>query len=181
MNNSRKPSYSVALGGVISAMSLVIMIFASIIPTLTYAVPAVAGALLAVIVIEINKKWAVAAYAVVSILSLLVVPSKEASMLFVAFMGFYPIHKSAFEKLKNKTLSWILKIAVFNFCMVIYYFLVLNFVTDAELINEAGDLGKYGIYIFWGFANIVFVIYDIALTRLISMYYNWLRKKIFKR
>ena len=59
MNKSfYKNSTKTAIGGIIAALSIVLMLLTSAIPTLTYAIPAIAGLLLVVIVIEVNKKWA---------------------------------------------------------------------------------------------------------------------------
>ena len=180
MKNS-KISFTVALGGITAALSLLLMFMAAIVPVLTYAMPAAAGALMAVIVIEINKKWAVTTYAAVAVLSLILVPSMEASLLFAAFMGFYPILKSVLEKIKKRAVRLGLKLIVFNVSMIVYYQLVIRFVSDAELLEDSGDLGKYGLLILLAAANVVFVVYDLALTRLISMYYNWFRKKFLRR
>ena len=51
-----KQSSKCALGGIVAALSLVLMISVAIIPFLTYALPAVAGALIIFIVVEIDRK-----------------------------------------------------------------------------------------------------------------------------
>ena len=83
-----------ALGGIVAALSVATMFLTAVIPTLTYALPAVAGVLLVVMVIDVGKKWAFGVYAAVSLLSLLVLPDKEAAVLYVFFFGLYPIFKS---------------------------------------------------------------------------------------
>ena len=57
-----KQSSKCAIGGIVSALSLVLMISVAIIPFLTYALPALAGVLIIFIVIEIDKKWAFGVY-----------------------------------------------------------------------------------------------------------------------
>ena len=51
-----KQSSKCAIGGIVAAVSLVLMISVAIIPFLTYALPAVAGLFIVFIVIEIDKK-----------------------------------------------------------------------------------------------------------------------------
>lgn len=174
-------SFNVALGGITAAVSLLLMFMTSLFPMLDFALPAAAGALLAVIVIEINKKWALTAYATVAVLSMFIVPSKESGLLFVLFMGYYPIVKSAFERLKKPYLQWALKYLLFNVAVVAYYFVTMRFVTDASLMEDAGKLGKYTAVALLLLANAVFAVYDIALTRLISMYYNSFRKRFLRK
>ena len=84
MRNSAKT----AMGGMIAALSLTIMLLTAVIPYLQYALPAMSGALLVLMVIEINKKWALCTYTAVSILSFLILPNKEAAMVYFAFFGF---------------------------------------------------------------------------------------------
>ena len=86
MNKSfYKNSTKTAIGGIIAALSIVLMLLTSAIPTLTYAIPAIAGLLLVVIVIEVNKKWAFGVYFVVGVLSMLLVADKEAAVMYVMF------------------------------------------------------------------------------------------------
>ena len=54
MNHSGK----VALGGIITAICTTLMFLTGLIPIGTYALPAIAGVTLMVIVIELNPRWA---------------------------------------------------------------------------------------------------------------------------
>ena len=67
------------MGGIVSALSLVLMISVAVIPFLTYALPAAAGMLIVFMVIETDKKWAFGVYAAVAILGVLLVPGCEGS------------------------------------------------------------------------------------------------------
>ncbi|NLZ47056.1 MAG: hypothetical protein GX896_10240 [Clostridiales bacterium] len=181
MNENRnKRSFNVALCGIIASLAIVSMFMSGIIPVLMYTMPAISGTLISVIVIEVNKKWAWSTYAAVGILSLFVTPVKDASLLFILFLGYYPILKSTLEKIKSKILSWGAKIAIFNAAVIIFYQILIRFISSSEMLEEVNAFGKYGAWILLGFANIVFVVYDIALTRLISSYYNWFRKKFLR-
>lgn len=177
-----KTSYKVALGGIVSSLSLITMIMGGIIPGLEYTIPAVSGMLLSVIVIEIGMKWAFLTYAGVALLTFFIVPNKESGLLFITFLGYYPVLKSAVETwIKSSALRWIVKIAVFNIALVAYYKLVMWLVTSPELADSMDELGRYAAYILAAFANIVFVVYDIALTRVIyNLYIKWLRKKVIR-
>ena len=107
-------SGKIALGGLLTALGVVLMFLTGLIPIGTYALPAIAGVLLIVAVIEIGAKWAWMIYAAVAVLSLLFAADKEAALLFVLFFGYYPVLKSFLERISNKVLSWISKFAVFN-------------------------------------------------------------------
>ena len=114
MTQNSKKSSKTAVGGVITALSIVLMFLTSVIPTLTYALPAAAGFLITLIVIEIDKKWALGVYVAVSLLSVLLIADKEAAVMYIMFFGYYPIVKAIFEKHFHSMLLWVLKFAVFN-------------------------------------------------------------------
>ncbi len=178
MRNSAKT----ALGGMIAALSIVTMLLTAVIPYLTYALPALAGVLLVLMVIEINKKWAVCTYIAVSILSFLILPDKEAAMMYFAFFGCYPIVKPVLEaKISNNKLCWLAKAVFFNIAAVAAY-IVIIFVFAIPL-DETEELGKWAIPALLGMGNVMFILYDICITRMVTLYlHKWQKKfrKLFK-
>jgi hypothetical protein len=174
----KKKTFNIALCGLISALGVVIMMITAIIPTTTYAMPAMASLLLTVIVIETNKKWALASYFVVSVLSLLLVPDKESVAFYILFFGYYPIYKQIIEsKIKHLWLQWLLKILVFSISAIIIYFIAILI-----LGVPADEFTVFGInvpllFLIAGIA--VFIIFDRAMTRVIVAYVIKLRKKLF--
>ena len=139
-------SGKIALGGLLTALGVVLMFLTGLIPIGTYALPAIAGVLLIVAVIEIGAKWAWMIYAAVAVLSLLFAADKEAALLFVLFFGYYPVLKSFLERISNKVLSWISKFAVFNVAVVACFFLAVNFLQLPE-----DSFTVFGIYLPWVF------------------------------
>ena len=171
-------SGKIALGGLLTALGLVLMFLTGLIPIGTYALPAIAGVLLIVAVIEIGAKWAWMIYAAVAVLSLLFAPDKEAALLFVFFFGYYPVLKSYLERISNKALSWISKFAVFNAAVVACFLLAVNFL---QLPEDSFTI--FGIYLPWVFlilGNVVFLIYDIALSGLVVTYVENLHHRVIK-
>lgn len=171
-------SGKIALGGLLTALGVVLMFLTGLIPIGTYALPAIAGVLLIVAVIEIGAKWAWMIYAAVAVLSLLFAADKEAALLFVLFFGYYPVLKSFLERISNKVLSWISKFAVFNVAVVACFFLAVNFLQLPE-----DSFTVFGIYLPWVFlilGNAVFLIYDIALSGLVATYVEKLHHIVTK-
>lgn len=171
-------SGKIALGGLLTALGVVLMFLTGLIPIGTYALPAIAGVLLIVAVIEIGAKWAWMIYAAVAVLSLLFAADKEAALLFVLFFGYYPVLKSFLERISNKVLSWISKFAVFNVAVVACFFLAVNFLQLPE-----DSFTVFGIYLPWVFlilGNAVFLIYDIALSGLVATYVERLHHRVTK-
>ena len=131
-----------------------------------------------VAVIEIGAKWAWMIYGAVSVLALLFAPDKEAAILFVLFFGYYPVLKSHIERISQKIISWVIKFAVFNAAMIAGFLLavfVLQIPEDSFTI--------FGIYLPWVFlilGNIVFFIYDVALSGLVATYVERIHHKVAK-
>ncbi len=173
-----KQSSKCALGGIVSALSLVLMISVAVIPFLTYALPAVAGVLIVFIVVEIDKKWAFGVFSAVAILAFLLVPDKEVAMMYIAFFGYYPIIKAVLESRLPVALSWIIKVLLFNLTMVAAY-LVLIYVMGIE-VDEITEYGMIAVPMLLGAGSITFIAYDFALTQIITLYLiKW--RKYFKR
>lgn len=171
-------SFKVSLGGIIAALSVVFMFMTALLPIFVYVIPALCGAMLLVIAVEISSSWAYLTYAVVSFLSLLFVPDKEAALLYVLLMGFYPILKLKLDRIKPAVFSFLVKLIVYNVLIVAYYNLTIRIISSSTLQDDMGDFGRYGVYIFWGLTNIVFVIYDVAIKHIMTLYLEWIRKKI---
>lgn len=165
-----KQSSKTALGGIIAALSTALMFMTGLIPFLTYALPALAGSLLAVAVIEINKKWAFFIYLSVSILSFFVVPDKEAAMIYTAFFGYYPILKQLLESRASRVVEWILKLLIFNFSAVASYAVIINIFGIP--LEELAQYGKYGVIVLLAAADVMFLLYDYCLSRMIADYLN---------
>ena len=169
---------AVAFGGVITALALALMLLASVLPTASYSLAALAGMLLVPLVIEFGFKTSVSAFFAVGLLSILLLADKEAGILFCCILGWYPIAKAPIEKIKSNILCWIVKVAVFNLAVVGFYFIS----TRLFLVTGFEDtvLGQYGIPALWGLGNIAFVVYDIALSKLITLYMRRLHDRLKK-
>ena len=102
----------------------------------TFALPALAGLLMIMIVIEMGARWAWPTFAVVAILSVFFVPDKQAALLYVIFFGYYPILKALIERLKNKIVQWVLKYAVFNAAIVSAYFIAIYCKDNKKRLNS---------------------------------------------
>ena len=180
-----------ALGAILSALGVVFLLLGSLIETLDLSMAALASFFCIFAVIELGGKYPWLIYAVTSLLSLLLVPYSMGGWFYLLFFGYYPILKEKLEKLK-RPISWIIKVAVFNLALLIgiliAFFLFFGQTEEKGIIDAftyvfggegAGVWMAVGIYLL---ANVVFIVYDVALTRLITFYFIKLRHrfKLFK-
>ena len=158
-----------ALCSLMSALGVVILYLGALIEVLDLSMAVVASLLVIVAVIELGGIYPWLVYAVTATLSLLLIPNKFGAVVYFAFAGFYPIIKEKLERTPG-VLCLVLKFAVFNLCLLAMYG-----VASLLLLTQHLE------YALWAIAvtlNLLFVLYDIALTRLIGAYvYVW-RKKL---
>lgn len=176
----KNKSYKIALGGVTASLSILMLFLTGFGPFLTYICPALSGAVLMIMVIEISKKWAFATFVVVSILSVFTTPDKEAAVMFIFLLGYYPILKSVIEKMNHKVPEVIVKLLVFNVSVILAYLLIINVFGMAQILEDLGAIGQYGSVIFLLAANLVFLLYDKCLTAYATFYIKRIRPLFIK-
>ncbi len=175
MKNTGKVAFCAMMAALASAIMLV-----SFFPYLTYAVPAIAGLFVMVAVIETDIKWAFVTY-IVSSLIVFLMAEPEAKMLYILFFGYYPILKSVFERPKSRVLEYIMKFALFNAAILLNYLLLAPILGFA--VEEFGEFGKYSAIVLLVGANVVFPIYDHAVSQMAQFYMLRVHpsvKRIFK-
>ena len=170
MKNTRK----VALGGIIAALSLTVMLLAYF-PYLTYALPALAGAFLLIAVQEIGVKWAFLVYAAVALLSMLMC-EKEAAVMFTFIFGLYPVFKGMFDRLQPRLVRVLVKQVVFNIAVIVAYLLVVTVFRIP--MDDMGLIGQYGPIVLLVMFNIAFIPYDYCMTYALLWYQIHLRSKL---
>lgn len=176
MRKNSKKTYNIAFSAVISALSLALLFLTGLIPVGTYAFPCVSGALLAAVVLETGYISAFSVYFVVSALSALFVADKEAVLYYIAFLGFYPVLKGVLEKIKSKVIEYILKLLIFNGCIIGAFFASISILSVPK--ESFNIFGVYLPWVFLALENVIFVVYDFCLTRIISEYIVKWRKKL---
>ncbi len=167
-NYRNNTSKRVAVGGMIAALSICLMMLTGVIPVLIYSTPIIVGLLLIIMVVEMGKKWAFMVYMVVSVLSMLFVAEKESAVIYVAFFGYYPILKPVLESIKFKVIEWVLKYVIFNASVVMAYFVLIKFF-GIDISSEYVSM-KVGVVILLALGNVLFLIYDLAFTRIVIVY-----------
>lgn len=144
-----------------SALALVVMCLGTIIPIATFVCPALAMIAGQITVRLCGKRIGWCWYGAVAILSLLFSFDKESATVFV-FLGYYPIVKSVFDRLK---FGWIGKLIYFNVSITVMYLILLNLFGMADISNEYAELGRIGVVILLVLGNVTFYLLDTVLTR----------------
>lgn len=176
-----KTTSKTALSGMAVALGTVVMLLASAIPTLEYAIPAFAGFMVLFILVELDVGWAAGVYTATSLLGIFLVPNKEAVGMYVALFGVYPIVKFYVDRLP-KAVAYIIKSVFFVVMAVsVYYLMIKVFGIAAELLE---DMNKITLPLLLIFGLVAFLVYDRAMSMIAVKYklkYHKYVVRMFKR
>lgn len=176
MNNnqrtrSKNKTKMLALSSCFVALGVTLMYFGAVTNVLDLTMVAVTSIAVYFAVIEMGSYYPYMIYAATSILALILLPDKFSAVAYMAFGGIYPILKEKLEKLK-KPICVLLKFLFFNVAGVA---VILVSVFILNLNSEDGTLYYAGVLLL---ANVAFLLYDIAMTRMITLYLFKFRKTL---
>ncbi len=170
-----KKSKNISLSGILTALCVVALFIGSVFQTLDLSSAAIGSIIMLIAYMELGGKWAWSMYFAISLLSLLLLPNKTPSFLFMIFAGYYPILKVYLNRIKPMWLSYLSRLAIFDLCLFAVYFLAVTIGIGLQLFPDT--LLAITVIL----ANITFVVYDFALERISVTYATNIRPKIFGR
>lgn len=171
MNRNR--TKQTALCGIMAALSVVILVIGAAIGIGLYAAPMVAIAILIPVISECGNKAGYLAYICVCILSLMLVPDPEVTVVYVAF-GWYPMTQKYVYKAKNRWLRLFVLLAVYAVIILVPFRLLYLILGISELLKEE----KIITYSLAALGAIVFVLFDFVLIRARVYWQKVLKKKV---
>lgn len=151
---------SIALSGMLAAVAVVIMSLGGLVPIATYVCPMLCTMTQFVVLRFCGKKIGWIWFVVVSILSLLMGPDKEAVFVFLA-IGYYPLLKGTLEKFK---LQIVFKLSFFNAAIFIVYSIMIYLLGMQEVAAENMEFGFAGFVLILVMGNLTFILLDRLLT-----------------
>lgn len=162
----------IAFLAVFSAFSTAFLYLASLFPTGQLGFLGVASLFGIAGVVEFGLPGGLAVYAVTALLGLLIVPSKTLVGLYALFFGPYPVVKALAER-GSRVLEWIVKVVFFNAALTAALFALKVTVFDFTHI-------QYGVPVLYIAGNLIFAIFDIAVSRAIVFYMARIHPRIHK-
>ncbi len=163
-----------AIAAMLAAVAVVLLCASSFIPTGRAAFAAVAGLVSAAALIECGMLHSVLCFAVSALLGIILTPDRTAAIMYAVFLGYYPIVKGIIEKKSgSRLIEWVLKLAAFNAALALLWF-VYKFGFTEFNIKIKGILIPAAVVA----ADVVFIIYDIGLSKLIYFYITRVSSRI---
>ncbi|MBU5455185.1 hypothetical protein [Caproiciproducens sp. MSJ-32] len=157
------------LNAILIALTIIILFLNNIMPISTFTFLTIASLLIPIAIIRASVMSAFLVYISSSILGFLLLP-KNIVILYFIFFGIYGIIKYYLEKINKYYLELILKLIFFNIILFISFFFLSQFIN----VNQ----NKMPQYLLFLIAQAAFLIYDYALTVLISWYLSQIHKRI---
>ena len=152
------------------ALSCVSLCFGSLLPTGQLGFAALAALFGVAAVVETGLKGGAAVYICSLVLSLLISSAKAPSVLYGLFFGYYPLMKSFAEHRKSRVVEWVIKMVVLNAALTVIVLLFRGLVFDIQSLTDSLAV----IYIA---ANIVFVVFDLGVTKVVGFYISNVQKR----
>lgn len=174
-------SRKIAYGGILTALCVVLVYAAAIMPSGKLGIYALSSLVIAIAVVELDIKWGTVVFAAAAILIVLLTGNINALLLFGLFFGSYPLVKYFIEKQRKAAAEILLKLFTFNIAAVAGFY-VYSLIFGVSPLNQQ-ILGKAAntMLIAGAFgAQVVFIIYDYVLSRLIGYYINRIKSALHR-
>lgn len=174
----------VTLGGILISITIIILYSTYVLPISTISVLTMASAIVPICIIKRNIKTALFVFVATSIISFFILPI-NIWLLYTLIFGGYGIIKYLIERMRKDILESILKFIYFNiifFLGVILSKIVLGIDTlqvFRSIIESYININNNFIVIImsWLIWQVVFFLFDYALTLIISFYIDRFHKK----
>ena len=163
MERKIKGTRALTVSAILCALGVILLALGSMLQFLDISMAALASFLVIFAVIELGGHYPILIFAVTALLGMLLVPYKTAPLMYLCFAGYYPLLKSLFEGRLPKVWGWVLKLVVFNAALVLTLLLAIK-------LFAVFTVPALWYYFLLPLFSVVFVIYDVALTRVITAY-----------
>lgn len=170
MKKRQQKSWAMAYCGIVAALCVALMLLGAVIPIAMFIAPAVAGFLIATVCVECGMQMALTAYAAVSLLALLFVPDKEVALIFTVLLGYYPLAKPKFERIRPALLRGVCKLLLCNGAVLAMYGMIYLLVPMGSISQELRATATAAALATLAMGNVAFLLYDRALHNMLMMY-----------
>lgn len=154
----------IALGGLLTALGVVILFLSSALPVMKAGMAAIAGVVTAIAVVRLGIGGGIFTWIATSVLALLLLPVKSAALLFALFFGPYALVKNQVERHLHGKLQWIPKLL---FCTVVSALLLQFSAQILELLPRAwAAMLPVAVVVI----DLIFIVYDVVFSKLIAYF-----------
>ena len=185
IRGNKMKSGNITLGGILIALTIIILYSASILPVSTISVLTIASAIVPVCIIRSDVNTAVMVYLASSIISIFFIPL-NIWLLYTLIFGGYGIVKYFIERLRKEKVEILLKFIYYNVIFILAVILAKAILGIDVLLAAEKIISKYiavngrllsGV-LYWAIGAVVYYLYDYAMTLIITFYMERIHNKI---
>lgn len=173
---SKKTSTQVkylTVSAMLCALGVVILGLGAVIEVLDITVAVIASLLTVYAVIEIGGVYPWLIWIVTSTIALLLLPLKTPVLFYALLTGYYPILKQKIERRMARIPAWAIKMGVLTVSLLVIWGVMWLFAP--ALLETTGGWVMIAATLLLGI--LAFVLYDLCLTRLITVYFvRWQKR-----
>ena len=162
-----------AVAGVLAAGSLAVLWLACMVPSGRIGLTGAAGLFPVAAVLAAGRAAGYLCWAASALLGLFLLPDKGVALLYLIFLGLYPVVKNNIEGLRRLPLEWLCKLAVFNAVLTLFWFnaalSLFWFALRALFLPDPPVWLGERTWLLYLAGNLIFVLYDVGLSRLIAL------------
>ncbi|MCI8590441.1 MAG: hypothetical protein HFE77_07020 [Clostridiales bacterium] len=160
-----------ALCAMLSALGCTLLLVGSFSELFDLTFTCAASLIVVFTVIELKRPYPLLVYFVTGTISFFILPIKFSALVYLLFAGIYPIIKGFLERhIHHVLLLWFVKLLYFNAVLT-----AILIIAKYILLPTEEDIMPIFLYVI---GNLTFVLFDYALTKLISLYLFKLRAKL---
>ena len=152
-----RPAAKVAMSGICTALSVLLLFFGGVVPVLAYVCPMLTGVLMVVLVRTFGYGTAWITYVSTGLLSFFLVPDKECMLMYVLFFGYYTIVRQWIGRLRPRSV------------LLVYVF---------AIPMDAVSSNKWFLVGFWLAMNLLFFLYERLLGVAELLYARKIEKRL---
>jgi hypothetical protein len=172
LQKNRKKIKYLTVSAMLCALSVIVLMLGALVEVMDISVAVIASFFCIYAVIEMSGIYPWLIWLATTVLSFILLGPRSPILFYTCFAGYYPILKEKLEKHPNR-IAIPLKLVIFHVALVLMYGGAKLFLPSI-LEDFAFNWMLLGLYV----ASVaVFLVYDYALTKLISTYLYRLRNR----
>lgn len=169
--DSRKLTRQISLGGLLTALTLILVIATRFAPTADLAIFSVTSLLIAIAVIETDMKTAGLVYIAAALLGL-AFPGIAFAYPYILLFGPYPLIRAVIDRRFRRLPATLLKLAAGSALSL----LAVGLFAWPALVSLASRYGTFVWFVLPVLLQIVLLVFDYALSLLIQFYMSRVRR-----
>lgn len=167
-----------AFSSIMTALTVICLCGSVFFPTGKLALFAITSFCVLVTQAECGTKYALIQFLASGLIGSLLVPFKSQIVIFILFIGYYPIVKSYIEHIGKLWTEWLVKIMFFNAVLIAAYFALKYFLLAYINFGTIFNIIFSHLLAVVTVSEIVFVLYDCILSMFASYYINVVQKRL---